>query len=323
MSSATVSVLLPVYNAERYLAEAVDSILAQTCDEFELVAIDDGSTDESSAILDQYALRDDRVRIVRRANTGIVGALNDGLAEARGEFIARMDADDVAMPQRLARQLAFMRKNRDVVAVGCGCLLIDKDDDPFNVWGQTGGHDAIEMKLLSGVASALVHSSAMFRTAALHAIGGYRDDVGVSEDLDLYLRLAEHGRLANIPDVLMTVRRYDESTSGLRTVEQRAASRHKILSDARRRRGLPESELELTSDTDSLVELKHRRAMQAFKTGHGRTSRKYAWQTLRLAPFARRSWSLLFRVYFQQPRVKPLSADRHVSNNGHSTDAAC
>src|SRR5688500_6846307 len=120
-----VSVLLPVYNAARYLAEAVDSILAQTFRDFDFVIVADGSTDRSPAVLDDYVRRDRRVKVIRRRNTAIVGALNDGLCECRGELVARMDADDVSLPDRLEKQVAFLREHAEVVALGGRVVGID------------------------------------------------------------------------------------------------------------------------------------------------------------------------------------------------------
>src|ERR1051325_1151561 len=112
----TVSVLLPVYNAERYLESALQSVLGQTFSDFEVIAVDDGSKDNSKKILERFAANDPRIRVISRPNTGIVGALNDGLAVARGEFIARMDADDVALPGRFQAQLDYLRGHPDCIA---------------------------------------------------------------------------------------------------------------------------------------------------------------------------------------------------------------
>jgi len=306
--TVTVSVIMPVYDAERFLAEAVESVLQQTYTDFELVAINDGSNDGSLDMLKTYADRDPRVKIISRPNTGIVGALNDGLAAATGEFVARMDADDVALPDRFARQVDYLRADPEVVAVGCGCLLTDVDGDPFHVWGRLETHEEIEAKLLCGIASAIVHASIMTRRKSLQAIGGYRDDVGVSEDLDLFLRLAEIGRLANIPEVLMMVRRYDDSLSGQLSTSHRTTSRNKILAEARRRRGLPEAWQDVTGDTNDPVQLKRRRAMQAWRSGYQRTARKYAWQVFRQAPTRRPTWSLLKTVYCGRPQNPVVGA---------------
>ena len=121
----TISVLMPVYNAERYVAKAVESILAQTCADFEFVIIDDGSTDGSHALLKQYAERDHRIRLISRANTGHVIALNQMLEIASGRYIARIDADDIALPDRFARQVGYLESHGDCVAVGSYVWLID------------------------------------------------------------------------------------------------------------------------------------------------------------------------------------------------------
>src|SRR5205823_4798077 len=118
MSIPVISVVMPVYNAASYVADAVKSIMAQTFDDFEFIAVNDGSTDRSEAILNEFARADRRIRVISRANTGIVGALNDGIAAAEAELIARMDADDVSSPQRLQRQLAYMQAHPECVALG-------------------------------------------------------------------------------------------------------------------------------------------------------------------------------------------------------------
>src|SRR5438046_2743554 len=121
----TVSVIMSVYNAQRYLAAAIDSILAQTFTDFEFIIIDDGSTDRSSQILADFANKDSRIRVETRANKGLTRSLNEAIALSRGEFLARMDADDIALPNRLEVQVRFMREHRDVVLLGGGYELID------------------------------------------------------------------------------------------------------------------------------------------------------------------------------------------------------
>src|SRR5262245_4670824 len=113
-----VSVVMPVYNAAAYVAQAVESIRAQTLGDFEFIIVNDGSTDRSPRLLEGFAARDSRIKLISRPNTGIVGALNDGVAAARGELIARMDADDVSLPTRLEKQVTFMRSHPQVVALG-------------------------------------------------------------------------------------------------------------------------------------------------------------------------------------------------------------
>ena len=158
---------MPVYNGARYVAEAIDSILAQTFSDFEFIIVDDGSTDRSLKIIRNYEKRDARIKVISRPNTGIVGALNDALAAAESEFIARMDADDVALPDRFQAQLDYVRNNPDVVALGsrvigidpCGCELFRSEHKL--------DHDAIDAELLNGVGWAIVHPAAMLRRDAV------------------------------------------------------------------------------------------------------------------------------------------------------------
>ena len=157
-----VSVLLPVYDAERYLDEAVESILAQTFSDFELLAIDDGSRDASLARLEAYARRDSRVRVVRQTHAGLVATLNAGLALARGELIARMDADDVSLPDRLSLQVSALAARSDIVCMGGGFDVIDAKNRLLNRVVPPCEHAAILAMALVG-RSPICGSNAMFR----------------------------------------------------------------------------------------------------------------------------------------------------------------
>ena len=150
-----VSVVMPVYNAEGFVEAAARSILDQTFTDLELIAVDDGSTDGSGAILDRLAAADPRLRIVRRPNTGVTGALNDGLAAARAPLIARMDADDVSAPTRLEKQLAYLDAHPDIGLLGCAWTTCPADGrriapDPhlLAIWQR--GPDAIAARLAEG-----------------------------------------------------------------------------------------------------------------------------------------------------------------------------
>src|SRR5213082_3006291 len=125
--SPVVSVLMPVYNAQRYLPAAVESILGQTFRDFEFIIIDDGSTDRSGEILRKFAAEDPRIKLISRPNTGYVVALNEALSCASGEFVARMDADDISLPTRFERQVAYLREHTDCVLVGTNVITMDSD----------------------------------------------------------------------------------------------------------------------------------------------------------------------------------------------------
>src|SRR5436305_9543595 len=122
-----VSVLMPVYNAIRYIGVAVDSVLSQTFSDFEFIIVDDGSTDGSAEILREYAGRDPRIRLISRPNTGLGFALNEALAVARAPFIARMDADDECLPERFEKQIQYLRNHPECVLLGSRVLWIDSD----------------------------------------------------------------------------------------------------------------------------------------------------------------------------------------------------
>ena len=140
-----ISVCMPVYNAERYIAEAVESILAQTYRDFEFIIIDDGSTDRSLAILERYAAQDVRIWLSSRPNAGLVVRLNEMAAEARSDVIAQMHADDIAMPERFARQFDFLNAHPEVVVVGCRTLAIDSDGDPLAEFCTIQDHEEIDL----------------------------------------------------------------------------------------------------------------------------------------------------------------------------------
>src|SRR5882724_9035284 len=150
MSEPVISVVMPVYNAERYLRDAVASILQQTFRDFEFIAVDDGSKDRSKAILDEIASADSRLRVVSQANTGIVGALNHGLAVAKGEFVARMDADDFSQPERFAQQVAFLRDHPDCVCLGTAFNYMDARSALIKWNPRETDHAVLEKQLLTG-----------------------------------------------------------------------------------------------------------------------------------------------------------------------------
>jgi hypothetical protein len=233
-----ISVILPVYNAEAFLAAAVGSILAQTFRDFELIAIDDGSTDRTATILDDLAQQDDRIVVIRQRNAGVVAALNRGLALARGEFVARMDADDMARPQRFARQMTFLDAYPDVAVVGSAVTLVDATGSVLGDVRYPESAQAVAEFLETG--SPLAHPAVMMRRAVIIAAGGYRAAFQYAEDYDLWLRLAEHHKLANLPDRLLLYRQHEAKLSVVRAGEQALATSLARLAAHRRRDGQPD-----------------------------------------------------------------------------------
>jgi glycosyltransferase involved in cell wall biosynthesis len=290
-----VSVLMPAYNARRYLAEAIDSILGQTFRDFELIVVDDGSTDDTLAILNRYATADPRVRVVSRPNTGISGALNDGLNICRAQLVARMDADDVAEPDRLERQVAYMDAHADCVLLGSNVLLIDPAGLPIGVDQNEPTHEEIERQLLRGRGGAVYHPSAMMRRDAVDRVGRYRPQFNDSEDLDLFLRLAEIGRVANLPEPLLRYRRHLNSVTQNRYQNQWRLKRQ-IVAEAYQRRGQPMPAgwtFEPWQPRPLAAQLREW-GWRALKAGNARAARHQALLAVRHGPMQPKSWQLLY-----------------------------
>jgi glycosyltransferase involved in cell wall biosynthesis len=212
-----ISVLLPVRDGADTLEEAIASVEAQTDPDFEVLAVDDGSTDETPGILAAWAGRDPRVRVLRQAAGGIVAALERSRAEARGRFLARMDADDVCEPRRLARQRELLEA--ETTLVGCGCFVryfprsaVRAGARRYEEWMNSScSPEDIERNVF--VECPLAHPTFFLRAEAVQAVGGYRDP-GWAEDHDLLLRLWEAGgRLAKVPEVLFRWREGEERLS--------------------------------------------------------------------------------------------------------------
>src|ERR1035437_8612478 len=147
----TLSVCMPVYNAQAYVRQATESILNQSFADFEFIIIHDGSTDDSRKILEELARRDSRIRLVSRPNTGYTKALNEALGLARAPYLARMDADDISMPDSFEKQLAYLQAHPDCVLVGSRILTIDPFGSPLYEPRHKLVHEAIEAELLAGV----------------------------------------------------------------------------------------------------------------------------------------------------------------------------
>ena len=248
MTSPRISVALSVYNNAAYLTAALDSILAQCFADFELVIVDDGSTDASPAIIDRYAARDPRIRVIRQANQGLIASLNHIIDVARGEYIARMDGDDIALPERFARQLAFLDAHSDHGVVGTQIRGITESGAPrpgHKVEYPTSS-DAVAETLASR--SPLCHPSVMMRREVLRSVGRYRAAYRHCEDYDLWLRLVDRTRMANLPDPLLLYRASATQVSNRHVLAQNFGASVARIARAERLAGRPDP----TDDWDSL-----------------------------------------------------------------------
>jgi hypothetical protein len=238
-STPLVSIILPVHDGERWLEEAITSVLTQTFTDLELIAVDDGSTDESGAILADAQRRDPRVRIVTRPNGGIATAMNSGIDAARGRYLARLDADDVCHPTRIARQVEHLRANPDVAAVGTAIRVIDADGRELrtvvNPSRAEGLAEAFELHDL------IANPSVVMDADAVRAVGGHRAAFEPADDYDLFLRLLDAGyALDNLPEVLVDYRWHGGNVSVTAERRQRERAFDAILSHRLRVAGLPD-----------------------------------------------------------------------------------
>jgi glycosyltransferase involved in cell wall biosynthesis len=296
-----VSVLMTAYNAMRYVRVAVESVLSQTFGDFEFIIIDDGSTDGTTEVLRSYSARDPRIRLVSRPNTGLGVALNEGLAMARAPLIARMDADDECLPERFEKQVRYLREHEECVLLGSRVLWIDSDGAPlFDMIGIELTHEKIDEQLITAGWS-IVHPAVMMRRDVLLAVGGYKPELVPNEDHDLFLRMAEVGKLANLPEVLLKYRQHGHSVSAthgslrmktMRAVLDAAWERRKIASREKFPAILPDP-----PDTHPGLTRKRNWAWMSLNAGNKLTARKYAMAALREAPLSLESWKIAFCVF--------------------------
>ncbi len=211
-----VTVLMPVYNAEKYLAEAIESILGQTFTDFEFLIINDGSTDDSSKIIETYT--DSRIRYIENTtNLKLIATLNKGIGLAKGKYIARMDADDICYPQRLQKQVSFMEANTDVGVCGSwfeSFGLNSSSESKYPV-------DDFDIRYTALYQCPFCHPTVILRTSVL-IDNGLLYDAGYphAEDYELWLRLSRVTRLANIPEFLLRYRKHDSNISKLESATQ-------------------------------------------------------------------------------------------------------
>lgn len=204
-----VSVVMPVYNGARYLREACESVLSQSLTCLELIVVNDGSTDGAEKILNQFAQADDRVRVFHQDNKGVAEALNKGISEARGKYIARMDSDDICMPDRLAKQVDFMESHPEVGLCGAGWCYTGKRSGMVIPAADDARIRAVQMFW-----PCLSHPTVMMRRELIIKHDLYYDTgFKQAEDYELWLRFARHTKMANIPEPLLIYRVFEKQAT--------------------------------------------------------------------------------------------------------------
>jgi glycosyltransferase involved in cell wall biosynthesis len=300
---------MPVYNAERYLAASIKSISDQTHANFEFIIVDDGSTDQSLRILKRLAQDDNRIRVFTQSNTGIVGALNNGLSRATGTYLARMDADDIASPSRFEKQLKYLSEDPKCVALGTAVMFTDPEGRPLKHYRPSCEHLAIRDELAKGNGGALVHPTLMFRRDVLIQCGGYREKYNFIEDLDLFVRLLNFGQLTNLSEPLLLYRQHPHSVN--HRVGDRSAQIAEIVAPLRTEMNLPPLETKAVANPNAangkMANFRRKWAFDAVEGGNYATARVNAFRAVLAEPGNRLNWSCL-RYAFRQHQAR-ISAE--------------
>ena len=218
-----VSIVLPVWNGALFLEEALTSLRSQSLGGFELIIIDDGSDDGTPEIIRRVASVDNRIKLItNKRQSGMGRVFNQGIRAATGEYIARMDADDIAHPERLARQVEFLDTNRDVGVVGSQILLIDARGASLGTRRYPVGNDALRRAMARY--SPFAHPATMYRRRLVTDLGGYDSRWAPAEDLDLWIRMSRLGELANHSDALLSYRLHGGSVTSRQGVRMQLQS---------------------------------------------------------------------------------------------------
>jgi glycosyltransferase involved in cell wall biosynthesis len=291
-----VSLLMGVHNGERYLREAVDSVLQQALGDLELIVVDDASNDGTGRILGDFD--DPRLVVLRNAeNVGLTPSLNRALERARGHFVGRQDADDRSLPQRLARQVAFLEARPDVGLCGTWARFIDESGRSAGAGHPPSESDDLADGLLAE--NKIFHGTILARRPLMEELGGYRNAFRYSQDYDLYLRALATTRLANVPEELYELRFHTASIS-----DSKADLQHRYKALARRlhaqRRETGSDDLhagvevgELMESTDVEADFWRQRAMYRRLAGDMPGYRRALREALRRNPRDARAWAHL------------------------------
>ena len=210
MKNLPVTILMPVYNGERYLAESIGSILGQTWEDFEFLIINDGSTDNSKEIICSYD--DHRIRLVDNpCNLGLAKTLNMGIKMACGEYIARQDCDDISLPNRIEHQLSYLRSYPETVLLGSFGQCVDQSGNRLRKLCPQSNSSLLKWRLL--FYNNFIHSSVIFNKEKIRHLGGYDTEIGLAQDYSLWTKILFRHEISQLPEVLVLYRKHKENLS--------------------------------------------------------------------------------------------------------------
>ena len=284
MSEVKISVVMSAYNAEKYLQEAIDSILNQTFTDFEFIIVNDGSTDTSLKIIESY--KDERIVIFNQKNTGLPKALNIGIDKSKSNYIARMDADDISLPNRLESQYNFMIRNPDCVIVGSNAIVIDMNGEYVFTTTNKITDNEIKKNLPN---LSFLHSSVMFKKNSFYAAGKYCESMLKGQDTVLFNRMANCGKFYNIKEPLIKYRVVPTANS----VKRNLGKRFSMI----QRSAIRHNKISMTDEKFLKSILKNSSTNDRYSKYHIYLAKKYLWNNYK-PKLSRKNLLLSFKINF-------------------------
>ena len=230
MESIKISVLMATYNSEKFISKSIESIIKQSYLNYEFIIVDDGSLDSTKEIIDMYRRNNNKIKLITKSNSGLTETLNFGMQFCTGEWIARIDSDDLSSINRLKKQIEVSQKLDNVGLIGSDAIFIDKLGKKLFEFSYPSNHEELKNNLL-GSKKFFPHSSAFFNRELVESLGGYRNRAGISEDWDLWLRIASRKQIINIKKPLVKIRLHNEQISKKYSRKQAHDTRIVIISD--------------------------------------------------------------------------------------------
>ncbi len=212
MNNTKVSILMSAFNSENFISKSIESVINQSYSNYEMIIVDDGSNDSTKEIIKMHSFKNSKIRLFSKSNSGITESLNYGLSFCQGEWIARLDSDDLCHVDRLKKQIKLAESSKKIGLVGSDAIFINKLDKNLFYYSYPTNHNDLKNNLLS-CSKFFAHSSAFYNRKLIESLEGYRERSGMSEDWDLWLRIAYKKEIKNINEPLVKIRIHDNQVS--------------------------------------------------------------------------------------------------------------